>query len=78
MNYLEQYKEKGVVVIPNVFTPEECAEIKRQAYLVQDSDIKNAGYPHQPSEIAYNKKSLIFFPAISGQMKGLLRWCESL
>jgi len=52
MNYLEQYKEKGVVVIPNVFTPEECAEIKRQAYLVQDSDIKNAGYPHQPSEIA--------------------------
>lgn len=78
MKYLEQYKEKGVVVIPDVFTSEECAEIKRQAYLVQDSDIKNAGYPHQPSEMAYNKKSLIFFPAICNPYLNKIRTDERL
>ena len=62
--FKETYKEKGIVVIPNVFTAEECAEIKRQAYSVKDEEIKQAGYPHQPSETAYNKRSLIFFPAL--------------
>jgi ectoine hydroxylase-related dioxygenase (phytanoyl-CoA dioxygenase family) len=62
--YKSIYKEKGVVLIPNVFTSEECDEIKRQAYSIEDKDIKASGYPHQPSETAYNKRSLIFFPAL--------------
>jgi ectoine hydroxylase-related dioxygenase (phytanoyl-CoA dioxygenase family) len=77
-SYLQEYKEKGVVVIPNVFTPEECAEIKRQAYSVKDSDIRNAGYPHQPSEQAYNKKSLIFFPALCNPYLNKIRTDERL
>ena len=38
--YKSIYKEKGVVLIPNVFTSEECDEIKRQAYSIEDKDIK--------------------------------------
>jgi ectoine hydroxylase-related dioxygenase (phytanoyl-CoA dioxygenase family) len=63
-SYKDIYKENGIVVIPNVFTVEECAEIKRQAYSIKDEEIKKSGYPHQPSETAYNKRSLIFFPAL--------------
>ena len=63
-NYKSIYREKGVVVIPDVFTSEECDELKKQAYAVKDEDIKASGYPHQPSETAYNKRSLIFFPAL--------------
>ncbi len=72
------YKEKGVVVIPNVFTDEECAEIKRQAYSVKDQEIINAGYPHSPSETAYNKRSLIFFPAICNSYLNSIRTDERL
>jgi len=63
-NYKEIYETKGIVVIPNVFSVEECNEIKSQAYKVKDEEIIAAGYPHKPSEIAYNKRSLIFFPAL--------------
>lgn len=77
-NYLKEYKINGVVVIPNVFTADECAEIKRQAYLINDSDIKNAGYPHQPSEQAYNKKSLIFFPALCNRYLNKIRTDERM
>ena len=62
---LKEYKDKGVVVIPAVFTEEECDRIKREAYGVTDDQIKTAGYGHVPSEQAYNKKSLIFFPALA-------------
>lgn len=58
------YQQKGVVVIPDVFTAKECELMKRAAYAVTDADIKAAGYPHNPSETAYNKRSLIFFPAL--------------
>lgn len=77
-DYKEIYFEKGIVVIPNVFAASECEEIKRQAYLVRDEDIKKAGYPHQPSETAYNKRSLIFFPALANEYLNKIRTDERL
>ena len=62
---LKEYERRGVVVIPSVFTEEECDRIKSEAYGVTDDQIKAAGYRHAPSEQAYNKKSLIFFPALA-------------
>ena len=61
----KEYAEKGIVVIPSVFSISECDQIKNSAYSVTDEQIKAAGYPHVPSEQAYNKKSLIFFPALA-------------
>ena len=61
----KEYEEEGVVVIPSVFTAEECDRIKKEAYGITDDQIKAAGYKHVPSEQAYNKKSLIFFPALA-------------
>lgn len=69
----ETYLTKGVVIIPNVFTEEECKEIKSQAYKVTDESIKKAGYRHNPSETAYNKRSLIFFPAIANDYLNAIR-----
>jgi len=73
-----EYQEKGVIVIPNVFTNEECNEIKRQAYLVTDESIKASGYPHDPSQTAYNKKSLIFFPALANDYLNKIRTDERM
>ena len=73
----QQYEEKGVIVVPNVFTEEECAEIKRQAYSITDQQIKDSGYPHVPSEQAYNKKSLIFFPALANEYLNKIRTDET-
>jgi ectoine hydroxylase-related dioxygenase (phytanoyl-CoA dioxygenase family) len=61
----KDYQEKGIIVIPNVFSAAECQSIKEAAYTVTDKQIKDAGYPHAPSEQAYNKKSLVFFPALA-------------
>lgn len=61
----KEYDEKGVIVIPSVFSASECERIKREAYSVTDEQIKAAGYPHAASEKVYNKKSLIFFPALA-------------
>ena len=61
----QEYEAKGVVVIPSVFTERECNRIKKEAYGVTDNQIKQSGYKHVPSEQAYNKKSLIFFPALA-------------
>jgi ectoine hydroxylase-related dioxygenase (phytanoyl-CoA dioxygenase family) len=61
----KEYAEKGVIVIPDVFDSRECEQIKRAAYATRDIDITRAGYPHAPSEQIYNKKSLIFFPALA-------------
>jgi ectoine hydroxylase-related dioxygenase (phytanoyl-CoA dioxygenase family) len=69
----ETYAKKGVIVIPDVFSPDECAEIKRQAYSVTDESIKANGYPHQPSQTAYNKRSLIFFPALANDYLNKIR-----
>jgi len=65
MDLKQQYEEKGIIVIPDVFTAEECAEIKRQAYSVTDNEIVRAGYRHAPSEMSYGSKALIFFPALA-------------
>ena len=77
-NYKDIYREKGIVVIPDVFTSEECSEIKRQAYSVKDEEIKKSGYPHQPSETAYNKRSLIFFPALCNEYLNKIRTDERM
>jgi len=61
----KEYEEKGVIVIPSVFSASECDQIKNSAYSVTDDQIKAAGYPHVPSEQAYNRKSLIFFPTLA-------------
>jgi ectoine hydroxylase-related dioxygenase (phytanoyl-CoA dioxygenase family) len=73
-----QYAEKGIIVIPNVFTPAECDEIKKQAYSITDEEIKAAGYPHSPSETAYNKRSLIFFPALANDYINNIRTDERM
>lgn len=69
----KEFLEKGIIVIPSVFSDKECEEIKRQAYSVKDEDIKRAGYPHAPSEQIYNKKSLIFFPSLCNEYLNSVR-----
>ena len=61
----KEYEENGIIVIPSVFSASECDQIKNSAYSVTDDQIKAVGYPHVPSEQAYNRKSLIFFPALA-------------
>ena len=75
---LKEYKDEGIVVIPSVFTEEECDGIKREAYGVTDDQIKAAGYRHVPSEQAYNKKSLIFFPALANDYLNKIRVDERM
>ncbi len=67
------YEDDGVVVIPSVFTTGECDHIKEEAYRVTDVQIKQSGYKHVPSEQAYNKKSLIFFPALANEYLNSVR-----
>lgn len=69
----KEFLEKGIIVIPSVFSSSECDEIKTQAYSVQDDDIVKAGYPHNPSEKMYNKKSLIFFPSLCNDYLNSIR-----
>ena len=69
----KEYEEKGVIVIPSVFSASECDQIKTSAYSVTDDQIKTAGYPHVPSEQAYNKKSLILFPALANEYLNSIR-----
>lgn len=69
----KEYEERGIVVIPGVFTAAECDQIRSAAYSVTDEQIKAAGYPHKPSEQAYNKKSLIFFPALANEYLNSIR-----
>lgn len=73
-----EYAEKGVAVIPSVFTEEECDRIKEEAYRVTDDQIEAAGYGHVPSEQAYNKKSLIFFPALASAYLNAIRIDERM
>lgn len=74
----QEYREKGVIVIPNVFSEEECKEIKHQAYKVNDAEIVASGYPHDPSQTAYNKRSLIFFPALCNGYLNKIRTDERM
>jgi len=74
----KEYQQKGVIVIPNVFTQEECDEMKRQAYSVQDFEITKSGYKHEPSQTAYNKRSLIFFPALANEYLNKIRTDERI
>lgn len=72
MSYKE-YLETGITVIPAVFSESECDEIKKQAYATSTTDIKASGYPHAPSEQIYNKRSLIFFPALANEYINKIR-----
>ena len=72
------YEDDGVVVIPSVFTEEECDRIKEEAYNVTDVEIKQSGYKHVPSERAYNRKSLIFFPALANEYLNSIRTDERM
>lgn len=69
----KEYDDKGVIVIPAVFSASECNEIKSAANSVTDDQIKAAGYPNVPSEQIYNKKSLIFFPALAHSFLNQIR-----
>ena len=71
--FKKRFDSKGIAVIPFVFSSQECDEIKRQAYEVTDEQIKSSGYPHVPSEQAFNKKSLIFFPALANDYINKIR-----
>jgi ectoine hydroxylase-related dioxygenase (phytanoyl-CoA dioxygenase family) len=73
MELKQEYEKNGIIVIPNVFTSEECDEIKRQAYATRDIDISKAGYRHAPSEMSYGKKELIFFPALANEYLNEIR-----
>ncbi len=72
------YEDDGVVVVPSVFSEEECDRIKEEAYRVTDEQIKETGYKHVPSEQAYNKKSLIFFPALANEYLNSIRIDERM
>lgn len=73
-----EYDEKGIIVIPNVFTPEECDEIKKNAYSISDKAIKNSGYTHNPSEYKDGKRLLVFFPAIANEFLNKIRTDERM
>ena len=77
-DYKKEYAEKGVIVIPNLFTADECRAIKDAAYSVTDKQIKDAGYPHAASETIYNKKSLIFFPALANSYLNDIRISKTM
>lgn len=68
------YKEKGVCVIPDVFSDFEMAELKHQAYMTESSP----GYPHSAIEYKGNKKALIFFPSLGNSYIDKIRKDERL
>lgn len=77
-NLKKEYDRKGVVVIPNVFSPDECDLIKKNAYLVSDTDIVQSGYPHTPSEKKDGRRLLIFFPSLANDYLNSIRTDERL
>lgn len=68
-----EYDEKGIIVIPNIFTEDECAEIKRQAYTVTDKQISAGGYKYEPTEYSYGKKAIMFFPSLANDYLNKVR-----
>lgn len=77
-NLKKEYDEKGVIVIPNVFSADECDLIKKNAYLVSDSDIMKSGYPHTPSEKKNGRRLLVFFPSLVNDYLNSIRTDERL
>lgn len=67
------YDRNGIVVIPDVFTAEEMAWLKQEAYDTKPADITRGGYKHRPAEQAKNKLSLIFFPALANEYIDAIR-----
>lgn len=67
------YDRDGIVIVPDVFTPGECDAMREAAYAVKEHEIVEAGYPHVPSEKRYNKRSLIFFPALASEYLNKIR-----
>ena len=73
MDKIAEYLDKGVILIPNVFTKEECLNFKKEAYSIVDKDISDSGYNHAPAEYKNNKRSLVFFPALSNEYINSIR-----
>lgn len=71
--YIKEYKEKGIVRIPNVFTTEEMQELKREAYTITPKQIKDGGYPHRAFEYSGDKPALVFFPSLANKYADKLR-----
>lgn len=70
----KEYEEKGVIIIPDVFSSSECESIKSAAYSTTDEQILAAGYPHLSAiEQAYNKKSLLLFPSLANETLNSIR-----
>lgn len=65
--YIQEYNEKGIVVIPDVFTKKEMARFKKEAYTLTPEVISKAGYKHKPFEYSNNHPALVFFPALANK-----------
>lgn len=74
----KEYEEKGIIIIPSVFTPEECDEIKKQSYQTSDQQIQSTGYPHIASQHNGKKRLMMFFPALANQYLNKIRTDERL
>lgn len=75
---IEQYNRDGIAVIPNLFSDAECERMKGEAYSLRGEDVTAAGYPHKPTETAYNKLSLVFFPALANDYLDQVRTDERM
>ena len=71
--YKKEYDDKGIVVIPNVFTVEEMERLKAEAYTITPSQISDAGYPHQPFQYSSGHPALVFYPAIVNDYANAIR-----
>jgi ectoine hydroxylase-related dioxygenase (phytanoyl-CoA dioxygenase family) len=78
MDALEEYQSKGVVVIPSVFSKEECDKIKTEAYATTDTQIYESGYRRVTSEYSNGKKALMFFPAVANHYLNNIRTSDKL
>lgn len=63
----KELAEKGITVIPNLFTKQEMDVLKREAYKITPEMISAGGYPHQPFQYSHGHPALVFFPALANQ-----------
>lgn len=73
-----EYEQRGIAIIPNVYSDTEMATLKSAAYQLNPEEITKAGYKHNPVEYSNNKKALIFFPSIADNTINQIRIDERL
>lgn len=71
--HTKELKEKGITVIPDVFTRAEMERLKEEAYSITPDQIKAGGYPHQPFQYSGGHPALVFFPALANQYVNEIR-----